>query len=175
MSVKIDGKEYATIPEMSAAVAEFIRVRTFNLQQEDHCQNECPHYKHLEEDGVESQLMECRAPDGNACPAAQKTIAGMINDHLDPKSAERKARKLYKEIPTSTLQEIHEVAEDIRTKTFARYSWNCRGCEFLSEEDKGVECVAPAPTWCPKAESLLNDLIRRARGVYQGMEGTEPR
>lgn len=174
MPVKIDGKEYATVPEMSAALAEFIRARTFTKQQEDHCQNGCPSFKDDMDNEDESRRgPRCCVADSEKCPAVEKVFSVMISAHLDPKEAERKARKLYREVPTSTIQEIHEVAADIQTKTFARHAWNCRGCEFYLVEDSGVKCEAPAPTWCPRSESVLNDLIRRARGVYRDLE--EPR
>ena len=174
MSLKIDGKEYSTIPQMSSAMAEFIRKRTFNLQREIYCEKGCKYFKmKLGKDKTKEPEWGCTARTGNACPAAQKIISEMMTSHIDPKVAEKKARKLYKEVPTSILQEIHEVAEDVRTKTFARHQWNCRGCEFLIEEEDGVKCGAPAPTWCPRAESLLNELIRRARGVYQEVGGPD--
>jgi len=171
MPVEIKGREYSTIPEMSAAMAEFIRNRTFTTQQEIHCQAGCKYFKPIMKAGQETGEMKCAAKSGKACPAAQETMATMIGNHLDPAVYEKRAKKLYREIPVSILQEIHDVAEDIRTKTFARHAWNCRGCEFLEGDDSGAaRCMAPAPTWCPKAESLITSQFRRARGAYDGIE-----
>ena len=165
MPVKINDKEYSTVLEMSGAIAEFIRNRTFTTQPEIHCQTGCKYFKPVKKAGQETGDMKCAAKTGKACPAAQETIAQMIKNNIDPAVADKRAKKLYREIPMSVLQEIHDASEDVRTKTFARHVWNCRGCEFLEEDGNGARCLAPAPTWCPKAESVITAHFRRGRGI----------